>query len=151
MEYQNLQSSELLPHRAGMLLVDKALECNDDSVTAEAIIKDENLFVHEGTIGAWVLLEYMAQTMAMWTSWNARRQGLPPPIGFLLGTRQLKLFVPQVPVGTKLLCKATRIYVSEGDGVAQFQCEVFSETQLLAQAALNAYEPKNPKQFLEQH
>lgn len=147
----DLLASELLPHRAGMLFLDRALEGDDDGITACALIKENHLFAQDGRVGSWVLLEYMAQTMAMWTSWNACKKGLPVPVGFLLGTRQLKLHVDSIPVGTELYCKAERIYVSETDGVAQFQCEVYADGKLLGEAALNAFEPKNPETFLAEH
>lgn len=151
MQTIDLLASELLPHRAGMLFLDRALEGDDNCITACAQIKENHLFAQDGRVGSWVLLEYMAQTMAMWTSWNARKKGLPVPVGFLLGTRQLKLHVDSIPVGTELYCKAERIYVSETDGVAQFQCEVYADGQLLGVAALNAFEPKNPETFLAEH
>ena len=93
MQTIDLLASELLPHRAGMLFLDRALEGDDNCITACAQIKENHLFAQEGRVGSWVLLEYMAQTMAMWTSWNARKKGLPVPVGFLLGTRQLKRHV----------------------------------------------------------
>lgn len=151
MESINLLASELLPHRFGMLLLEHALEGDDKSISARALIKENNLFAQQDSIGSWVLLEYMAQTMAMWNCWNARKKGLPPPIGFLLGTRRLQLHALSIPIGTELYCKATRIYASETSGMAQFQCEVYSGGKLLAEAALNAFEPPNPNYFLAEH
>lgn len=144
----NLPASELLPHRAGMLLMDEAIEGDENTLIGRATVRDDNLFSDHGVVGSWVLIEYMAQTMAMWTSWNARQKGLPPPVGFLLGTRRLDLLTDHVAVGSVLTCKASRIFVSVEDGVAQFQCEAYCNGQLLAKAAINAFEPKNPEQFL---
>ena len=151
MQTIDLLARELLPHRAGMLFLDRALEGDDNCITACAQIKENHLFAQDGRVGSWVLLEYMAQTMAMWTSWNARQKGLPPPVGFLLGTRRLDLLTDHVAVGSVLTCKASRIFVSVEDGVAQFQCEAYCNGQLLAKAAINAFEPKNPKQFLAEN
>lgn len=151
MQAIDLSASELLPHRAGMLLMDRATEGDETGITGVATVRSENLFCDNGVLGSWVLIEYMAQTMAMWTSWNARQKGLPPPVGFLLGTRRLELFTDTVAVGSRLTCKANRVFVSEDDGLAQFQCEVYCENQLLAKAAINAFEPKNPEKFLSEN
>ena len=94
------------------------------------------------------MIEYMAQTMALWTSWNAMRRGLPPPVGFLLGTRHFKSTVDSIAVGTSLLCEAERVFLSETDGIAQFQCKIFIDGALVAEAAINAFEPKDPASFL---
>ena len=151
METINLAASELLPHRRGMLLTDEALCGDETGIVGRATVKADNLFARNGSIGSWVLIEYMAQTMAMWTSWNARQKGLPPPVGFLLGTRRLDLLTEHVAVGSVLTCKASRIFVSVEDGVAQFQCEAYCNGQLLAKAAINAFEPKNIESFLTEH
>lgn len=85
MQTIDLLASELLPHRAGMLFLDRALEGDDDGITACAQIKENHLFAQDGRVGSWVLLEYMAQTMAMWTSWNARKKRPTSPCRFSIG------------------------------------------------------------------
>ncbi len=143
----NIPAHELLPHRLGMLLLDRAIAIGDDGVKATAIIKKNNLFVSQGQMGAWVLIEYMAQAMAMWVSWNAIKQGKEPPIGFLLGTRKLSLLTDFVSVGKKLTCCAQPLYVNPEDNLAQFNCQVFLDDQCIAQAKLNAYEPNDLSNF----
>ena len=147
----NLPASELLPHRAGMLLMDEAIEGDENTLIGRATIRDDNLFSDHGVVGSWVLIEYMAQTMAMWTSWQAKKAGLPPPVGFLLGTRKLQSQVTSVPVGTELICRANRVFLSEDEGIAQFECEVQIDGQIVARAAVNAFEPKNIESFLTEH
>lgn len=78
-------ASELLPHQRSMLLVDTAVEGNDHFIRAQATVKPNGLFVHDNKIGAWVLIEYMAQTMGLWTCWHAKCQGKPRPVGLFIG------------------------------------------------------------------
>lgn len=144
----NLAAGELLPHRNGMLLMDEALSGDENSLTGRAIVKSDNLFARNDRIGNWVLIEYMAQTMAMWISWRAKKMGLPPPVGFLLGTRKFQCTVSDIAVGSELICKTSRIFLSENEGIAQFQCEVEIDGEVIARAAVNAFEPKNIESFL---
>ncbi len=139
---------ELLPHREGMLLLDHAIEGDESCISAEAIIHKEGLFVHDGKIGSWTLLEYMAQTMGLWACWQAKLKGLPQPVGFLLGTRKLSIKVPFIDVGTKLTFRAELIYLSD-DGVAQFSCQTFLEDEEIASAKINAFQPSNLDHFLK--
>lgn len=144
----NCLASELLPHQRGMLLVDRALEGNDHFIRAEATVKPNGLFVHDNKIGAWVLIEYMAQTMGLWTCWHAKCQGKPRPVGFLLGTRKLSTECNFIEVGTLLNLTAELIFLGD-DGVAQFECKAFCDDKEIASAKINAFEPQNLKEFLE--
>ena len=139
---------KLLPHREGMLLLDRAIDGDETSIKAEATIHPNGLFVHDGKIGSWTLLEYMAQTMGLWACWQAKLKGLPQPVGFLLGTRKLSIKVPFIDVGTKLTFQAELIYLSD-DGVAQFNCQTFLEGVEIACAKINAFQPNNLDDFLK--
>lgn len=143
----NIPAEKLLPHRQGMLLLDRAIAIDQEGVKAEATVKENNLFVSQGQMGAWVLVEYMAQAMAMWVSWNAIEQGKEPPVGFLLGTRKFALSTDFISVGEKITCCAQPIYVNPQDNLAQFDCQVFLGTQCIAQAKLNAFEPSDLSAF----
>lgn len=138
----DLPAQSLLPHRAPMLLIDQALCADDDTITASATVKADTIFVEDGHLPSWCLLEYMAQTMGLWVCWRARQNGEPPPVGFLLGTRSLKLHVDKIAVGTTLSFSATRIYISD-EGLAQFDCETILDGQVIACAKINAFQPKN--------
>lgn len=140
----------LLPHRFGMLLLDELVEADETGLTARARVRgDEGLFTTDARMGAWVLLEYMAQGMAMWISWNARREGKPVPVGFLLGTRKMDLRVPDLAAGTEVLVRAEPLYVSREDRFAQFSCSVRLGDEVIATAKLNAFEPEDPGAMLE--
>lgn len=143
-------ASELLPHRFGMLLLDELVEADETGLTARAAVRGEDgLFTADGRMGSWVLLEYMAQGMAMWISWNARREGKPVPVGFLLGTRKMELLRPDLPAGTVVTVRAEPLYVSREDRLAQFDCRVLVGDETVATAKLNAFEPEDPATLLE--
>ncbi len=148
MERIDLPAKALLPHREPMLLIDRALEADEDFVSATAMITSETIFVTDGQMPAHCLLEYMAQTMGLWACWNAKKKNLSPPVGFLLGTRSLKLAIDSIAVGTTLSLTAQRIYVSE-EGLAQFDCVASIGDQLVAQAKINAYQPPNANSLVD--
>lgn len=143
----NRPASDFLPHRNGMLLLDQIIEADETYAKAQACIQPNNLFVHDQRMGAWVLLEYMAQTMGLWACWQAKQQGKPQPVGFLLGSRKLSLKYPFIEVGTTLIFEAHLIYLGE-DGVAQFDCQTFQNDEKIAHAKINAFQPPNLKNFL---
>lgn len=141
-------AEQLLPHRGGMRLLDELMRVGAEGLAARAVVREDGLFVVDGRMGAWVLLEYMAQAMAMWISWNARREGKPVPVGFLLGTRRMELFADGFAPGDELVVEAEPLYVSREDRLAQFSCCVRHKGEVVARARLNAFEPEDPKSML---
>ena len=88
---------ELLPQARPMVLLsgyeppadEAAVEAFVD-VTPEAPFFEAAL---DGVPGC-VALEYMAQTMALCVGFLRRQKGLPPQIGFVLGSRRLDVRIP---------------------------------------------------------
>ena len=144
----NIPAQELLPHRKRMLLVERAVGFSPEVIRTESVIRPDNLFLIDSMLPAWCLLEYMAQTMAMWVHLNARKNNQKPPVGFLLGTRRLNLNVDAIGVGSRLVCEAQPLLISE-EGLAQFQCRALLNDQEVATARINAFEPQDLAGFLK--
>ena len=110
---------------------------------ADAVIKNDCILLKDGRFPNYGLLECMAQTMALWSCWQAIKAGRKPRPGFLLGTRNLELFCSDLPVGSKIWLKARLVLLTE-EGLGQFDCEARRDGEngeLLARAAVNAYQP----------
>lgn len=143
--------TELVPHAGPMCLLDRAVEADDERFVAEVTVPSAGLFsrdVGEGLgVGAWVGIEYMAQAVAAWAGWQARRAGEAPRIGFLLGTRRYRCSVPRFPAGQVLRVEIRRNFQAD-NGLGQFECRIESAGQELASAQLNAFGPRDPSAFL---
>lgn len=72
--------------------------------------------------------------------------GLPPKIGFLLGTRKMQLPVPYFALGETVRIKAEQGYLHEGLG--QFQCEIEYREHRFS-AMLSVFEPPEMKEELK--
>lgn len=71
--------------------------------------------------------------------------GLPPKIGFLLGTRKMQLPLPYFALGETLRIKAEQSYLHEGLG--QFNCEIeYREHRICAM--LSVFEPAEKSKIL---
>src|SRR5215471_7164387 len=77
----------LLPHAGPMVLLDRVISVDEDSLLAEVCIRSDSLFCNGGGVGAWVGVEYMAQAIGAWAGYTAQLRGEPVKLGFLLGTR----------------------------------------------------------------
>jgi predicted hotdog family 3-hydroxylacyl-ACP dehydratase len=130
----------LLPHSGPMVLLDRVIAVDEESLCAEVRIRPDSLFCHAGGVGAWVGLEYMAQAIGAYAGYSARLRGEPIRIGFLLGTRRYECSRPFFSVGSLLKVYATRVLQSE-NGLASFDCFIDDENGQLVRAGVTVYQP----------
>lgn len=133
---------ELVPHSGRMLLIDDMIGVGEGWIEAGVRIGENSMFYEPGLgVPAWVGLEYMAQTVAMYSGVHAKQAGEDVRIGFLLGTRRYETTADRYPLGSYL-----RIHVQEEwqDGqMAVFDCRIETDRRL-ATARINVYQPSDP-------
>lgn len=139
----------VIPHRGTMLLIDRVLNYDADSIAVALQVPGDSPF-HMGTgVPAYVGIEYMAQAVACWAGCMARLQGLPPPLGFLLGSRRYMSTVSQFASGCQLRVEARRELIGD-NGLGVFACRILEGEQELANANVSVFEPPNAAAYLEQ-
>ncbi|EAN8120814.1 3-hydroxylacyl-ACP dehydratase, partial [Salmonella enterica] len=94
----------------------------------------------------WLGLELMAQSVAAYAGCQARRQGRPVEMGFLLGTRKFECNVEAFPAGAQLHIHALRSLEDE-NGMGVFECHLRGEG-IDASARLNVYRPPQAASYL---
>lgn len=138
---------ELVPHSRTMLLLDSVVDDGDDWVETGVRIAEDCLFYDPDIKGipAWIGIEYMAQTVALYSGLQARRAGGSVKLGLLLGSRRFEASKASFALGSFLTVRATREW---DDGqMAVFDCAVSDETPL-ASARINVYLPQDVEAFL---
>lgn len=135
--------AELLPQAAPMILLSGyETPARDDAVTAFAAITPSSPFFEDelGGVPACVALEYMAQTMALCVGFHRRRRGLPPQVGYVLGSRRLELGLEKFACGATYAVTATCTFEDEEFG--SFDCTITDPSgACVARATLTAYQP----------
>lgn len=139
--------SALVPHQGAMCLLDRLLAAEGERLSAEVIVPAQGLFSHDGGVGAWVGIEYMAQAVATWAGWQAHQLGQPPRIGLLLGTRRYRCSVARFAAGQRLQVDIERGYQAD-NGLGQFECRIHADGVELASAQLTVFGPEDPSAFL---
>jgi predicted hotdog family 3-hydroxylacyl-ACP dehydratase len=128
--------AELVPHEPPMLLVDELVEWSPDSALVRATIRAGNPFVTQGRMPATVLLEHMAQAIAVANGMADRVAGRNAgEIGLLLGTRELELFCDELGVGELLELRVVREFSDAK--LARYACTAARAGELLARATIN--------------
>jgi predicted hotdog family 3-hydroxylacyl-ACP dehydratase len=134
--------AELVPHEAPMLLVDELVEWSPTQARVRAQVRRGGPFVSDDRLPATILLEYMAQAVAVAEGMAGRASGRRE-MGLLLGVRELNLEVDAVAVGDVLDIHVAKRFAD--DKLASYACEVRRGEQLLANGAVNVMLPSRPE------
>lgn len=115
--------SWLVPHAGRMRLLRDVVEHSSvHTVCAVDPAKSALFRDADGTVPAFVGLEYMAQCVAAHGGLLARAAGAAPRPALLLGSRRLAIRVDRFEVGQSLLVSAR--HHRSGPGIVAFDCEV---------------------------
>ncbi|MFO0597171.1 MAG: 3-hydroxylacyl-ACP dehydratase [Myxococcaceae bacterium] len=142
--------TDLVPHRASLLLLDELLADTPEYVQAAFTPRADMLFLQDEGLPAWVGVELMAQTVASWAGLRRLERGEKVQLGFLLGTRKYECTRPFFPVGKRLVMTATHEMVSE-QGLAVFICKIELDGEVIATASVNAFQPPNVEEYFKEY
>jgi predicted hotdog family 3-hydroxylacyl-ACP dehydratase len=139
--------AELLPHAGGMILLDAVLEADTERIACRRAVRAGDSFVDaDGRLPAWAGVELMAQAVAAWAGWQGRREGRPPKLGFLLGTRHYRCDADFFAAGAELRVTAARSF-HDANGMGVFACRIES-ADASAEANLTVFSPPDADAFL---
>lgn len=140
-----MPAATFVMHREPLLLLDTLVECDGDNTVCELTVRDDDAFVDPGKgVPAHVGVEYMAQCVAVHAGARARVDGLGPPLGFLLGTRQFTSAIPYFAVGQsyRVTCKEL---IRDDNGMGAYECSVLHGDRVVASARLSVLEKERGK------
>lgn len=136
--------SELLPHKPPMILLtgQEASDADGEAVGFVDIGRDSPFFEPAlNGVPSCVALEYMAQAMALCVGLHRRRRGLPPQLGFVLGSRRMETATPCFREGARYRVTAMCVYQDESFG--SFDCRIVdADGVVVARATLSAFQPE---------
>ncbi|SJM91569.1 Beta-hydroxyacyl-(Acyl-carrier-protein) dehydratase FabA/FabZ [Crenothrix polyspora] len=128
----------LIPHSGRMVLLDRIIDFDGHTLSAELIVRDDGLFGDKHSVPAWVGIEYMAQAIAAYAGIQSKLAGEPIKLGFLLGTRRYISNIANFAVGTILTIQVKNIIQDDKLGV--FDCKIYG-ADIEISANLNVYQP----------
>jgi predicted hotdog family 3-hydroxylacyl-ACP dehydratase len=123
-----------------MRLLDRVLSHSRDCTRCAADPAASAVLAHpDGSVPAWIGLEYMAQCIAVHGGLAARASGVAPKVGVLLGARRLEVGARDLAPGTELVVEA-RHHAGES-GLVAFDCavSVAADGAPLVRGRLNVY------------
>lgn len=131
--------ADLLPHAGRMVLLDRVRGFTDTMIEADFRVDRRSPFFEAGQgIAAHIAIEWMAQACGAFVGLEARMQGKPVRIGFLLGSRNFKAERPWFREGERLVVRAELVFRDGETGV--FDCTLH-DAKPQARAQLTLHQP----------
>jgi predicted hotdog family 3-hydroxylacyl-ACP dehydratase len=135
----------LVPHADPMVLLDRVIAADEESLTTQLTITEDSLFLDEKGVGSWIGIEYMAQTIAAYAGYQSSLKGEPVRIGFLLGARRYETSCSYFPLGSVLQIHARRVLQNENGlgALGAFECQICDINSVqLANATVTVFQPE---------
>ena len=135
----------LVPHAAPMLLIERIVSADIDTMTAEVHITEDSMFFEIGHgVPTYVGIEYIAQTTAAYSGWRSQQTapGSAPKIGLLLGTRKITITRDWFAAQSTLEIRVKNIFEDKEMGV--FYGEILDLGIVIVSARINVCQPENP-------
>lgn len=103
----------LIPHRGRMKLIDAILKVDSECAMTSATITDTWPLCTGNVINPVVLIEVVAQTAGILSSWKKGSNISAFERGLLTGIKSAEFFVDEIPLHTELITKVTAMYSLE--------------------------------------
>lgn len=146
--------ANLVPHSGAMLLLDRALQADPESLCAEVRIHAGSQFASGEGVASWIGVEYMAQAVAAHAGYLAYLKGEAVKPGLLLGSRRYSTTQPVFPLGATLHVQVRQVLRGD-NGLGAFECTITPAdgaepaAQPVASATLTVFQPDDVNEFLQ--
>ena len=139
----------VVPHEHPMILIDQLLSYDDISASCQVTINANSNFYNSDkqSVPSFVAIEYMAQSIAAFANANEKDKGGEIAIGFLVSSRKFKIHVSEFALGAKLKIFIEQLYL-DSSGLSAFDCRIEQGNQVVAEAKINIFQPKDAEAFL---
>ena len=139
-------AAPFIPQSADMALLDRIVDFGDDFLVGEAQIHAKHILLQNGKFSTYSAVEIMAQGIAAWAGIMAKKRNEPIRLGYLLGTRKLYIYQPEIAIGTALKINV-KMSIQDATGFGVFDCQLIDKKseKVLLEGALNVFSPKDGK------
>lgn len=128
---------ELVDHRGPMAFIDELVSVEGDAACCRALIRVDNPFLLDNRLPAWVLVEYMAQSVAVFAGYTRAARGMEHRHGLLLGCRNLRMADVALEIGTRLEIEV--VQTARFESLGSFAGKVTCDETMAASGTLSVY------------
>jgi len=138
---------EILPHRHGMLLVERLVSWDERQATVSAVPSASAWYSEPAGMPSRIGIELIAQAIGAHVGVVAWSKGEPPKRGVLLGARSFRSQRAHFLAGAALSIQATRAFV-DARGMGAYDGSIAFVGAEIAAARVVVYQPPDFEAFL---
>ncbi len=127
---------ELLPQKKPFVMVNDLLDYSKESITTGFSIKADNLFVEDGYFNVSGLIENIAQSIALHTSYDFYLKEEEAPVGYIGTISNVQLF--KRPEQNSYITTKVEI-IKEFMGITLVWGQVFLDEEVLLEAKMKTF------------
>jgi len=136
MSMPNIDIESLIPHRERIKMISEVLEITPQSAVAGAVVNSNWPSCDGNTVSPIVLIEFVAQTGAVIDGYKRKIQGKTGGKGWLVGIKDARFHVAEIPVGTCIVASVSNSY--SFDKFSVIKGTVKTGEEVLAEIVLQA-------------
>jgi len=131
-------SAQYVDHRGPMAFIDELVSVTGESARCCGVVRADNPFLVEDRLPSWILVEYMAQSVALFAGFTRATQGKEHQHGLLLGCRNLRLEDVAFEIGSRLVVEV--VETARFEQLGSFSGTVTFEEMEVGTGTLSVYE-----------
>lgn len=118
--------ADLIPHAGDAILIDRVIAHEGDTTRVSLVTGSRaSLRRADGSVPAWLAIEYMAQAIAVHEGLLAWADGRSLPLGFLISATAIDFRIADFEAGTTLRVDSRRVRGGPRMGVLSHECAIF--------------------------
>jgi predicted hotdog family 3-hydroxylacyl-ACP dehydratase len=139
-EHTLLTIEDLLPHRAGMLLIGSVLEVDAQHAVTLSTVKATWPLADQQGVPPLICVELAAQTAGVCNGWDRIRTQGPDSnqMGWLVAVKRADFFVDHLPLGGTIRASAENTLIF--DKFREVTSQLYHQDQLVASVVLQLYQ-----------
>ncbi len=136
----DLTLEDLLPHRAGLLLVEQVLEVDSTHAHALFLVKESWPMADSRGVHPLLMVELAAQAAGVCNGWDrVKTLGIhSDQMGWLVGIKKADFFIDSLPFGGVVSARAENTYSFEN--LREVFCELHLADRLIGQVTLQLFQ-----------
>ena len=131
---------DLIMHSGNMQFIDDIIKITDHNIICQSVIKPHNPYWdHKSNcLPSWIGIEFMAQSIAIWSGYHYYISNQKIPMGLLLGTRNYNSYTHKFNLDETIIMQAELLIKNVSS--AAFNCSIHAQEHLLAESQINIFE-----------
>ncbi len=110
MSMLNVDIESLIPHRSPIRIISEVIDIKSESAVAGAVVNSQWPLCDGNAASPIVLIEFVAQTGAVIDGYKRKMQGKAGGKGWLVGVKDARFNVAEIPVGTHIVASVGNSY-----------------------------------------